>query len=83
MGILVRNIETNRIVFYLKGVEVAMEAKVQENSRSFFRETCENLASTGLRTLVISQKYITEEEFQLWNKKYQNAKTEMEDRREK
>lgn len=34
----------------------------------------------GLRTLVISQKYITEEEFQLWNKKYQNAKTEMEDR---
>ena len=68
MGILVRNIETNSIVFYLKGVEVVMEAKVQENNRAFLRETCENLASTGLRTLVISQKYITEEEFQLWNK---------------
>ena len=80
MGILVRNLETNRIIFYLKGAEVVMEAKVQENSRAFLRETCENLASTGLRTLVISQKYITEAEFQIWNKKYQNAKTEMEDR---
>lgn len=80
MGILVRNIETNRIIFYLKGAEVVMEEKVQENSRAFLRETCENLASTGLRTLVISQKYVTEAEFQIWNKKYQNAKTEMEDR---
>ena len=80
MGILVRNLETNRIIFYLKGAEVVMEAKVQENSRAFLRETCENLASTGLRTLVISQKYVTEAEYIVWNKKYQNAKTEMEDR---
>ena len=83
MGILVKNLETNRIIFYLKGAEVVMEAKVQENSRAFLRETCENLASTGLRTLVISQKYVTEAEYQLWNKKYQNAKTEMEDREKK
>ena len=83
MGILVKNIETNRIIFYLKGAEVVMESKVQENSRAFLRETCENLASTGLRTLVISQKYVTEAEYQLWNKKYQNAKTEMEDREKK
>ena len=83
MGILVKNLETNRIIFYLKGAEVVMEAKVQENSRAFLRETCENLASTGLRTLVISQKYVTEAEYQLWNKKYQNAKTEMEHREKK
>ena len=83
MGILVKNLETNRIIFYLKGAEVVMEAKVQENSRAFLRETCENLASTGLRTLVISQKYVTEAEYQIWNKKYQNAKTEMEDRDKK
>ena len=83
MGILLRNIETNRIVFYLKGAEVVMEAKVQENSRPFLNETCENLASTGLRTLVISQKYVSEAEYQLWNKKYQAAKTEMEDREKK
>ena len=31
MGILVKNIETNRIIFYLKGAEVVMESKVQES----------------------------------------------------
>lgn len=83
MGILLKNLETNRIVFYLKGAEVVMEGKVQENSRAFLRETCENLASTGLRTLVISQRYITYSEYEAWRKKYENAKTEMEDRDKK
>ena len=80
MGILLKNIETQRIIFYLKGAEVVMEAKVQENSRAFLRETCENLASTGLRTLVISQKYVSPLDYESWVKKYENAKTEMEDR---
>ena len=83
MGILLKNLETNRIVFYLKGAEVVMSEKVHENSRAFLNETCENLASTGLRTLVISQKYLTLDEYEEWNKKYENAKTEMENRDEK
>ena len=60
-----------------------MSEKVHENSRAFLNETCENLASTGLRTLVISQKYLTLDEYEEWNKKYENAKTEMENRDEK
>ena len=80
MGILLKNVETNRIVFYLKGAEVVMEKKVQENSRAFLLETCENLATSGLRTLVISQRYIPYPEYEAWRKKYENAKTEMEDR---
>ena len=80
MGILLKNVETNRIVFYLKGAEVVMEKKVQENSRAFLLETCENLATSGLRTLVISQRYIPYPEYESWRKKYENAKTEMEDR---
>ena len=80
MGILLKNIETQRIIFYLKGAEVVMESKVQENSRAFLRETCENLASTGLRTLVISQKYVSPPDYESWVTKYENAKTEMEDR---
>jgi phospholipid-translocating ATPase len=67
----------------LKGAEVVMEDKVQENSRAFLRETCENLASTGLRTLVISQKYVSQEEFEKWSKNYELAKTVMEDREKK
>ena len=83
MGILLKNIETNRIIFYLKGAEVVMEGKVQENSRAFLRETCENLASSGLRTLVISQRYISINEYDAWSHKYENAKTEMENREQK
>ncbi len=83
MGILLKHLESERIIFYLKGAEVIMENKVQENSRAFLRETCENLASTGLRTLVISQKYITTDEYENWNKRYELAKTEMDNREAK
>jgi phospholipid-translocating ATPase len=78
-----RHIESSRIIFYLKGAEVVMEKKVLENSRAFLRETCENLASTGLRTLVISQKYVRADEYQMWKAKYDLAKTEMEHREAK
>ena len=83
MGILVKHLETNRLIYYLKGAEVVMEGKVVETSRPFIRETCENLASTGLRTLVISQKYISWDEYENWNRQYELAKTEMEDREKK
>jgi len=83
MGILVKHIESNRLIFYLKGAEVVMEEKVQDNSQGFLRENCESLASAGLRTLVISQKYLTWEEYETWKRKYEVAKTEMENREEK
>jgi phospholipid-translocating ATPase len=83
MGILLKHLETNRYIFYLKGAEVVMEKKANESSQPFIRETCENLASTGLRTLVISQKYLCEDEYENWNRKYELAKTEMEDREKK
>jgi phospholipid-translocating ATPase len=83
MGILVKHLESGRLIFYLKGAEVVMEKKVQENSQAFLRETCENLASTGLRTLVISQKYVTQDEYVLWERKYNQAKMEMKDREAK
>ncbi len=83
MGILVKHLETNRLIFYLKGAEVVMEEKVMESSRPFIRETCENLASTGLRTLVISQKYVSWDEYENWSRKFDLAKTEMEDREKK
>lgn len=80
MGILVRHVESNRIVFYLKGAEVIMEEKVNPSSRAFLREYCENLASLGLRTLVISQRLVTEEFYQDWLLKYEQANLSMENR---
>ena len=83
MGILVRHVESKRLIFYLKGAEVVMEEKVGETSRAFLREYCENLASSGLRTLVISQKFVTEEFYQDWVLRYEQANLSMENRDKK
>lgn len=80
MGIILRNIETERIMFFCKGAEVVMEEKVAEHaSKAFIRETCETLACTGLRTLVIAQKFMTQEMYDSWFEKYHAAKTDLND----
>ena len=45
-------------------------------------EACENLAIEGLRTLVISQKKIKEEVYNLWKKKYVEAQSDLNNREE-
>lgn len=45
-------------------------------------DECENLAREGLRTLVITQKLITEQEYHHWAQVYENAKTSMVNREE-
>lgn len=45
-------------------------------------EACENLAIEGLRTLVISQKLLSQEYFDSWNKKYKQAKASLANREE-
>ena len=73
MGILLRHKETNRLLFYLKGADVALIQKVPEVQKGFLGDECENLAREGLRTLVIAQRPVTEEEYKEWKKKYLEA----------
>lgn len=82
MGIVLRHQKTRRIIFYLKGAEVVMGKKVRPSQRATVDEACENLAMEGLRTLVISQKLLTQEIFDAWNKKYIQAKANMNHRDE-
>lgn len=82
MGIVLRHQETKRIIFYLKGAEVVMLNKVRPSQRATVDEACENLAIEGLRTLVISQKTLTQESFNAWNKKYTQAKSSLGNREE-
>ena len=56
MGIIVKNKETNALMFYVKGAETVMEKIVRPDQRVSLSENCEQLANDGLRTLVISQK---------------------------
>jgi len=80
MGIVLRHQPSGRILFYLKGAETIMKGKVRPNQRAVIDESCDNLANEGLRTLVISQKMLTEEFYERWNKKYEAAKADLNDR---
>ena len=82
MGIILRHQATKRIVFYLKGAEVVMLSKVRPSQRATVDEACENLAIEGLRTLVISQKMLTQDQYDKWNRKYSSAKASLANRDE-
>jgi len=66
MGIVLRHTASGRMIFYLKGAETVMKHKVRPNQRVTIDEACENLALEGLRTLVISQKLLTDDFFAQW-----------------
>lgn len=83
MGIIVRSPETGTIMFYLKGAEVVMEKKVRPEQRISLTESCEQLAQDGLRTLVISQKELSEAEFAEFSHKYKEARASLGDREAK
>jgi phospholipid-translocating ATPase len=80
MGIVLKHEASGRILFYLKGAEVVMKNKVKPHHRDMVDESAENLANEGLRTLVISQKLISPEMYKEWNKKYEEAKADLNDR---
>lgn len=83
MGIILRSKLHNYIIFYLKGAENIMEKFVKDDYKSHIKENAENLASTGLRTLVLSQKLIDKAFYENWQEKYRNAELSMENRNEK
>ena len=83
MGIILKNKKYGHIIYYLKGAENVMIKFVKKEYISFISENAENLATKGLRTLVLTQKIISENDFNEWNKEYKNALTAMENRKEK
>jgi phospholipid-translocating ATPase len=83
MGIILKNKVYGHIIYYLKGAENVMLKFVKKEYVSYISENAENLAVKGLRTLVLSQKIISQEDFDVWNKEYNEALTSMENRKEK
>ena len=82
MGIILKNKKYGHIIYYLKGAENVMMKFVKENYIGYIKENAENLATKGLRTLVLTQKIISEEEFDIWNKEYNEALVSMKNRKE-
>ena len=62
MGIILRNLKTNKITFFLKGADIVMQKKVSLSEKMFIEEEAGDLSKDGLRTLVLASKEITEEE---------------------
>lgn len=67
-------------MFYLKGAETVMQNKVRPNQRASLRESCETLAMDGLRTLVISQKLLTESQYEAFDQRFKRARASLNDR---
>lgn len=61
MGIIVKDISTGDITFYLKGADVVMSSIVQYTD--WLEEECGNMAREGLRTLVVARKNLSEEQY--------------------
>lgn len=80
MGILMRHVNSGNIVFYLKGAEVKIQKKALPEYAPIIKESAEELAMDGLRTLVISQKMLTEEDYQNWEQRFKEAQMAMENR---
>ena len=65
MGIILQNKKYGHIIFYLKGAENVMMKFVKKEYVGYIQEKTENLATKGLRTLVLTQKLISEKDFQI------------------
>jgi len=83
MGIILRNVKHDHIIFYLKGAENIIEGVVKEEYKSYVKENAETLACLGLRTLVMTQKLLDKEFFDNWKALYDKACASMDNRKDK
>lgn len=72
MGIVVRNEGgSSQLEFYIKGADDVMKEKVHDqDAKVFIDEKTYELASEGLRTLCFGRKNITQEEFDEFEKNF-------------
>lgn len=80
MGIIVENKETGQIYFYVKGADVIMSKIV--DSADWLTEECDNLARSGLRTLVFGRKELKKSEYEEFSENYKIAKATIQNRTE-
>ena len=83
MGIILQNKKYGHIIFHLKGAENVMMNFVKKEYLGYIKENTENLATKGLRTLVLTQKLIPQKEFKIWFDEYSEALTSMDNRKQK
>jgi phospholipid-translocating ATPase len=78
MGIIVQDVVSGEITFYLKGADVVMASIVQYND--WLSEESGNMGREGLRTLVVAKKTLTAEQYHDFETKYSAARLSITDR---
>lgn len=78
MGIIVRDVTTREILFLMKGADTVMSQCIQ--FCDWLQEQCDNMARTGLRTLVVARKFLTEDQYADFESRYHQAKLSIHDR---
>lgn len=78
MGVIMRDLETKEVFFFLKGADMIMKKIVEKND--WLDEEVDNMAREGLRTLVIGMKRLNGEEFAEFEKNYKKANLAIHDR---
>lgn len=81
MGIIVRDTQTNEILFLLKGADVVVSQLIQYSD--WLQEQCDNMARSGLRTLVVARKILTHEQYTDFEMRYTQAKLNMTNRQQR
>ncbi|CAG2108793.1 unnamed protein product [Medioppia subpectinata] len=81
MGIIVRDMTNNEIMFLLKGADSVMSSIIVYSD--WLQEQCDNMARSGLRTLVVAKKSLTDEQYVEFETRYNQAKCSMSDRNAK
>lgn len=81
MGIIVRDTQTNEILFLLKGADVVVSQLIQYSD--WLQEQCDNMARSGLRTLVVARKILTHEQYTDFEVRYTQAKLNMTNRQQR
>ncbi|OMJ93370.1 hypothetical protein SteCoe_3608 [Stentor coeruleus] len=81
MGIILYHKKTDRIIFYLKGADEVIKEKIASNvAQTKMIEDCETYAMEGLRTLAITQRILTKDEYDEFKKNYDKAAASMDNR---
>ncbi|KAI9281989.1 hypothetical protein BY458DRAFT_429509 [Sporodiniella umbellata] len=96
MSVIIKPADTDRIVLLCKGADSIIYERLCENfggqtdlkeEQAALRESTlkdlEEFANEGLRTLCLSYRFISPEEYRVWNRKYQEAASSMLQREER
>eukprot|EP01049_Picozoa_sp_SAG25_P022623 SAG25_NODE_9134_length_386_cov_0.888502_1_plen_102_part_01 len=65
-------------MLYAKGADMMMERDCGVELPEFARRHLKSFAMEGLRTLVVAEKEITEEQYAMWRKMRQEAEQDLE-----